>query len=935
MTLTLPAGTNLDDRYEILSVAGSGGMGTVYRAKQIGLGREVAVKVLDPALLGEGDNYERFEREAKSISLVQHEHIATFYNFGVLNSSMPYLAMEYLDGPSLRQTINDETPMAWQRAFEICAQICEGMEAAHQAGVVHRDLKPNNVILMNRPHADFVKIVDFGLAKLSASTSGNHKLTVTGQLIGSVNYLSPEQCLGRQSDERSDIYSLGCILYELLCGVPPFDHENPVAMLHAHMSETPIKPSKRLDILKKQVGSTAANKQSISGPIPGSGEISKQIKKRQLEKTWLNIDAIVSKALAKDPQNRYASMKEFEHDLRALLTGEQENLVATTGPIVSDTKSSASSNAFQKTAAVSFALLLAVAGGVASWLYLSDDGKTQRSLLSLKGNADRTELIDVLAKSEKLKSDGKLKLSNQLKQAVELTVKRNNSDPLALGSLYLDCAKKFLKSGDKEGAREITYDTILALIRFDSKDLSRINDHNLKEMMEQTVSIAKETQLTLNRTQMKELQFLLGVLKGKDINFNSFSALYDLMIESSSPKELVSALLDRAIGLTYKGLLTPKIADQVLDYSRKAYGKTSPEVAHNCVYLLKTMRDYNQRESAIYPHLTHQVITAITDCKTEEPTEKLSMLFDAVHIAYDFNYVDDARNGTKQIEKILSTEKDYGPTHAEMDLLFGRLEHANKNYKKSSKYFERAIGYAFETRTVRYDTLQKPVLDQADNLEHLGKDDEAVKLIQTFLKKSEEMIDGAAISLNPGSRFYHDTLANSGLLAADFFASNEHPELVIPTVLDSIRVCHKYELRGVRTLWSLRKMLLVLDARKQWSAAIPYLREMIETDDSFFSATPETISSIALSSIYGKMKKLDPLLYGQTTEKIVRVLHNAIEKRHTSGLVLSSVIARLAENNEKEAARKLLKEALNELPENDDEYLAIKKQQSQLEMLVR
>lgn len=155
--LTLAAGTTLDDRYEILSVAGSGGMGTVYRAKQIGLGREVAVKVLDPALLGEGDNYERFEREAKSISLAQHEHIATFYNFGVLNSTMPYLAMEYLSGPSLRQIINDESPLPWQRAFGICAQICEGMEAAHKAGVIHRDLKPNNVILMDRPQADFVK----------------------------------------------------------------------------------------------------------------------------------------------------------------------------------------------------------------------------------------------------------------------------------------------------------------------------------------------------------------------------------------------------------------------------------------------------------------------------------------------------------------------------------------------------------------------------------------------------------------------------------------------------------------------------------------------------------------------------------------------------------------------------------------------------------
>lgn len=936
--LTLPAGTTLDDRYEILSVAGSGGMGTVYRAKQIGLGREVAVKVLDPALLGEGDNYERFEREAKSISLAQHEHIATFFNFGVLNNSMPYLAMEYLSGPSLRQIINDESPLPWQRAFQICAQICQGMGAAHQAGVVHRDLKPNNVILMDKPRADFVKIVDFGLAKLSTATSGNNKLTVTGQLIGSVNYLSPEQCLGRQSDERSDIYSLGCILYELLCGCPPFEHENPVAMLHAHMSETPIKPSKRIDTSKQSNDARASelNKQSTSGSMPGSGEISKQIKKKQLEKTWFSIDAIVSKAMAKDPANRYASMKEFEHDLGALLSGEQDTLVAHSGPALLESQTSdPKKNALAKAAGITAATIAIMGGALIGWLHLSDEGQEQRTRVALQGDLSTEQLADLLIKAQNLQTEGKLNLANQLKRSVELNLKRAKQDPLELGKVYLAASRKLLKDGKQKAAQQSAFDAIIATIHLDQKNQKIVNDTALAKQLKQALLAARQTNLEVDRAQIKELQFYLSALNSDIINHVNLSDLYDYIFQNrkaSTPKELATLSLNRANALAHKGSMSENVIDEVIRSSKAAYGAKSTEAAHNAVSTLKITMDYPQQNPNIHAYVVQKTMDTVISCKGDD-SERLNMLFDTAQIAFNLNQLKEASRGTDQIKQILAKSPEYGPEHAQLEMLLGRYEHARKNYQKSSDLLSSVLAYTYANHCRPYD-LRLPVMEQASNLEKLGKPKEAIEVIQSHLKKTEEYIDSNPDLFNSGSTFYKDGLANSWLQTADFFSVHGHLELVLPAVKDSLRVCHKYDLEGVRTLWALRRLIIELDARREWKAAIPYIQEEVNIDDSFFDPVPETMTLLVKIAAYAKLQQLDPALFQQSTDKIVNIMSNAIHNKRTAGIELSSVIFHLARCNQKEDARKLLKEGLNKLQRNDPEYIALRKNLRALEAAV-
>ncbi len=936
--LTLAAGTTLDDRYEILSVAGSGGMGTVYRAKQIGLGREVAVKVLDPALLGEGDNYERFEREAKSISLAQHEHIATFYNFGVLNSTMPYLAMEYLSGPSLRQIINDESPLPWQRAFGICAQICEGMEAAHKAGVIHRDLKPNNVILMDRPQADFVKIVDFGLAKLSTASSGNNKLTVTGQLIGSVNYLSPEQCLGRQSDERSDIYSLGCILYELLCGCPPFEHENAVAMLHAHMSETPIKLSKRIDTSKqsKDMQVSTTNKQSISGSMPGSGEISKQIKKKQLEKIWLNIDAIVSKAMTKDPANRYSSMREFEHDLRALLSGEEDNLIARTGPTLPESPSSdKKKNALAKVAGITAATIAIMGGAVFAWLYLSDEGQEQRTRVTLQGKLNTEDLADLLIKAQTLQSDGKLKLANQLRRSVELNLKRAKQDPLELGKVYLATTTKFLKDGKQKEAQQSAFDAIVSTVRLDQQNQKLVNDIALVNQLKQALLVARQTNLSLDRAQIKELQFYLSALNSDIIDHKNLADLYDYILENrkaSTPKELAALAQSRALAVAHKGSLDESLINELIRSSKVAYGSNSTEAAHNAVSALKTMMDYPQRDPKIYSYVVKKTMDTALSCKGDD-SEKLNMLFDTAQIAFNLNYLDEAVRGINEIKKILAKDPDYGHEHAQLDMLLGRYEHARKNYQKSADLISSVIAFTYSSHSRPFD-LRLPVLEQAANFEYLGKPQAAIEVIHTHLRKTEEFIDSTPDLINAGSTFFKDGLTNSWLQAAEFFSVHGHQDLVLSATKDALRVCHKYKLEGARTLWALRRLIMELDARREWKAAIPYIKEELNIDDSFYDVTPETLSLLARSTVYTKLKQLDPTLFQQITDKIVRTMSTAIQNKRTSGIDLSSVIFQLARCEQKEPARKLLKEGLNKLQKNDPENIALRKNLRALEIAV-
>jgi len=201
-------GQVLDGRYRVDGVLGEGGMGLVYRATHVVLGKKLAIKVLKASVSRDEQVMERFKREAQSASAIGSPHIIDISDFGTMPDGATYFVMEFLDGDSLTQAIEKQRPMPAARIVKIGKQICEALGMAHERGIVHRDLKPDNVyVVPSGNERDFVKILDFGIAKVG--TAADKKLTQAGQVFGTPHYMSPEQCAGRDVDHRTDIYALG------------------------------------------------------------------------------------------------------------------------------------------------------------------------------------------------------------------------------------------------------------------------------------------------------------------------------------------------------------------------------------------------------------------------------------------------------------------------------------------------------------------------------------------------------------------------------------------------------------------------------------------------------------------------------------------------------------------------------------------------------
>lgn len=295
-TMELQPGTVIEDRYEILEHIGGGGMGDVYRARELGLERNVAIKVILPSLLSDYENCNRFKLECKILSTLEHPNVLRFYRFGLWGGQMPYMAVELLDGGTILTELNRITCLPVSRLLPIARQICEGMQHAHRNGIVHRDLKPANIFLSNSLRTDGVKIVDFGLARLDNNAELQH-LTQTGAIVGSLYYMSPEQCEGKKADARSDIYALGCLLYEAVRGSPPFTADSSVGLMYKHVNEPP-------EPLPLEV---------CGEVIPGG------------------LQDVIFRAMAKKPEHRYQSMAEFGADLQLI----QENRGGEVLPVVS------------------------------------------------------------------------------------------------------------------------------------------------------------------------------------------------------------------------------------------------------------------------------------------------------------------------------------------------------------------------------------------------------------------------------------------------------------------------------------------------------------------------------------------------------------------------------------------------------------------------
>ncbi len=244
----VPDGQRIDiGDYDLIDTIGSGGMGVVYKAKHKKLDKTMAIKCLHRELAVDAANVRRFAQEVCAASQLSHANLVSVYDSGITDDGTPYLVMDYLEGTSLADTLRKEGFLPLERFIEIFLQVTEALDHAHAKGIVHRDLKPSNIMLVGNESSvsDFVKIVDFGIARVIQEVAKDGpQVTQTGDVIGSPVYMSPEQCLGKNLDRSSDIYSLGVVMYECLTGKAPFAADNAIQMIVKHVQDKPIAPSK-------------------------------------------------------------------------------------------------------------------------------------------------------------------------------------------------------------------------------------------------------------------------------------------------------------------------------------------------------------------------------------------------------------------------------------------------------------------------------------------------------------------------------------------------------------------------------------------------------------------------------------------------------------------------------------------------------------------
>ncbi|MCC2685835.1 MAG: serine/threonine protein kinase, partial [Paenibacillaceae bacterium] len=274
-------GTRLGDRYEILERIGGGGMAIVYKGHDVLLNRKVAVKVLRDQYVHDDEFIRRFQREAQAAASLSHPNIVSIYDVGKEND-VHYIVMEYVEGTTLNEVIKEKAPMQVEEAIHFTSQICDALDHAHSNQIVHRDIKPHNILIGKNGR---VKVTDFGIARATTSST----ITQTGSVVGSVHYFSPEHAKGVSAGAKSDLYSLGIVLYQMLTGRLPFLGESPISVALKHLQENVEEPRK------------------VNSLIPQS------------------VENIILKSMRKNPDERYSSAKQMQRDLETCLLPERRN----------------------------------------------------------------------------------------------------------------------------------------------------------------------------------------------------------------------------------------------------------------------------------------------------------------------------------------------------------------------------------------------------------------------------------------------------------------------------------------------------------------------------------------------------------------------------------------------------------------------------------
>jgi serine/threonine protein kinase len=483
-------GKSIQDRYKIDSVLAKGSMGTIYKASQEPLGREVAIKVLHDELVSDEVSLKRFQTEAKAASRLNHPHITTLYDYGVLPSGQPYMVMELLKGKNLADLIKRSGCLTVDEILLVFDQVCQALSEAHKCGVVHRDIKPENIVIEDGPDGVLpLKVVDFGIAKFFQESEDTFsKITKTGTICGSPTYMSPEQCDGLKIDHRSDVYSLGVVLYEALTGKAPFGSKDVYTVMSMHVKEPPpslnvARPDldfppflesvvqksltkqvddryQSIDEFWKALQSACGKKEELLNVFPSSNQIAELIMKKQsefVEAANSEMQDVFTKALSKklEVQAQTQVSPDEKEKKRKRREKKKKKEDETTLILNTSTNSHIYQEGNRRTSisipiTVRFmALFQQILPGIltiflfASLLFLVINEPTINKIMKKGGKLDSIEkMIDI----EGLVAQNKLDQARSLLETKAHFKQLTNSEQKMLNSIYLRLAKKEAKN---------------------------------------------------------------------------------------------------------------------------------------------------------------------------------------------------------------------------------------------------------------------------------------------------------------------------------------------------------------------------------------------------------------------------------------------------------------------------------------------------------
>ncbi len=469
-------GTVVDDRYEILEVIGEGGSGQVYACHDLRLERKVALKFVNHSELSV-ETLARFQREGKILSRLSHSNILGIFRCGLTKDQRPFIAMEYVSGCDLRSSLAKNGVFSADRVMSIALQVCDALSHAHRESIIHRDLKPANIMLTDTESGvDFVKVVDFGMGRILEG--GGQSTYTTTALQGSLHYMSPEQCSGKTVDSRSDIYSLGCVLYELLSGEPPFEADDAYAVINMHL-KNPLKP------------------------IPAS---------RTKGTVPAGLDWVLRKATNKDPACRYQSMEAFANDIKLVQSGEGTVLYADTG------KNHFGNSSFRIGAIVVVSILAAIMAVFGAYI--------MRENLSKKFSVEKSNLIVRKRPYTMMELIPLTKgLAEQIKYSQDWLSKYGSSDDLYAADMHYQLASLYSSEGNSIAMEMAEKEALTKYLKIYHSPANSVSDSDRWHAYSQAIDLLWKQRLFFQVEKLHLEQLHLAQLKNGDFRSNKDLAI--------------------------------------------------------------------------------------------------------------------------------------------------------------------------------------------------------------------------------------------------------------------------------------------------------------------------------------------------------------------------------------------------------------------------